>query len=159
MPFYLRTGKRMQERVTEVVVHFAEVPHSIFDAGSTLQPNRMVIRLQPAESVRLTLMVKQPGEGMKLKPLSLALDLDSAFTTRRAEAYERLLLDVIRGRLALFVRRDELQCVDLGRSDPGSVRQQDEGPRPYTAGTWGPAASSAFMAGLPACAWKRLCPG
>ncbi len=147
VPFYLRTGKRMQERVTEVVIHFAEVPHSIFDTGSTLQPNRMVIRLQPAESVRLTLMVKQPGEGMKLKPLSLALDLDSAFTTRRAEAYERLLLDVIRGRLALFVRRDELQAAWTW-VDPilEAWRQQDEGPRPYTAGTWGPAASSAFMA-------------
>ncbi|SPR98761.1 glucose-6-phosphate dehydrogenase [Cupriavidus taiwanensis] len=147
VPFYLRTGKRMQERVTEVVIHFAEVPHSIFDPGSTLQPNRMVIRLQPEESVRLTLMVKQPGEGMRLKPLSLALNLDSAFTTRRAEAYERLLLDVIRGRLALFVRRDELQAAWTW-VDPilEAWRAQDEGPRPYTSGTWGPAASSAFMA-------------
>ncbi|QBY51984.1 glucose-6-phosphate dehydrogenase [Cupriavidus oxalaticus] len=147
VPFYLRTGKRMQERVTEVVIQFAGVPHSIFDPGSTLRANRMVIRLQPEESVRLMLMVKQPGEGMKLKPLSLALNLDSAFTTRRAEAYERLLLDVIRGRLALFVRRDELQAAWTW-VDPilEAWRHQDEGPRPYTAGTWGPAASSAFMA-------------
>ena len=92
-------------------------------------------------------MVKEPGSGMRLRPLALDLDLQSAFTTRRAEAYERLLVDVVRGRLTHFMRRDELEAA-WNWIDP--IQQGwaalEEAPRPYTAGTWGPAASSALVA-------------
>ena len=107
MPFYLRTGKRMQARVAEIVIHFRDVPHAIFPRPLGLSPqNRLVIRLQPEESIRLYFLVKQPGDTVTLTQTSLDLDLANSFA-RRAGAYERLLLDVIRGRLGLFVRRDE----------------------------------------------------
>lgn len=145
VPFYLRTGKRMQERLAEIVVNFREVPHSIFGAHAT-RPNRLVIRLQPNESVRLYLMAKEPGDQMKLAPVYLDLDFRESFHTRAPEPYERLLKDVIRGDLSLFVRADELRTawkwvepiLDAWENSP-------DGPKSYTAGTWGPAASSALL--------------
>ena len=91
-------------------------------------------------------MAKEPGSGMRLRPVSLNLDLESAFAARRAEAYERLLMDVIRGDLSLFVRRDE-QAAAWRWVEPilDTWENNPEGPKPYTAGTWGPAASSALL--------------
>ena len=149
VPFFLRTGKRLQERRSEIIVEFAEPPFSIFgeNHGSAVGPNRLLITLQPEESVRLQMMAKEPGSGMTMRPVFLDLDLESAFTERRAEAYERLLIDVVKGRLTHFMRRDELEAA-WRWTDPilqGWQRLADK-PRPYPAGSWGPAASSALVA-------------
>ncbi len=148
VPFFLRTGKRMQERVSEIVLNFAEVPHSIFQNGhAPLQPNKLVISLQGSDAVRLHLMAKEPGDGTHLQPVSLDFNFERSFARRRADAYERLLLDLIRGRQTLFVRRDEVEAA-WSWVEPiiDGWKQLGDRPRPYVAGTWGPAASSALMA-------------
>lgn len=146
VPFYLRTGKRMQERVAEVVVNFREVPHSIFSESSMPMPNRLVITLQPDEGVELYLMAKSPGDDMQLRPVALNLDFAQTFTSRKADAYERLLMDCLRGKLTLFMRRDEVNAA-WRWIEPilDAWEQQGERPKTYTAGTWGPAASSALV--------------
>ncbi len=147
VPFYLRTGKRLQERAAEIVVNFRDVPHSIFDRTySTGHPNRLVIKLQPDEGVRLHMLAKSPGDRMQLRPVSLDLDFAEAFQQRPADAYERLLMDVLRGRLTLFMRRDELYAA-WRWIEPilEAWHESAEPPKPYTAGTWGPAASSALL--------------
>nr|WP_144827769.1 glucose-6-phosphate dehydrogenase [Cupriavidus gilardii] len=147
VPFYLRTGKRMQSRVAEIVIHFRDVPHAIFPRPMTVSPqNRLVIRLQPEESIRLYFLVKQPGDTVALTPTSLDLDFANSFKVRRAGAYERLLLDVIRGRLGLFVRRDEqVQAWRWVEPIIDTWAESALPPKPYTAGTWGPAAATALL--------------
>ena len=147
VPFYLRTGKRLQDRLTELVVTFDEVPHPIFEKPPTTSTaNELVIRLQPEESIMLTILAKNPGEGMRLKPVSLALDLGETFKTRSLDAYERLLMDTVKGNLTLFMRRDELDAA-WAWIDPirAGWAQHDERPKSYIAGSWGPAASSALI--------------
>ncbi|MGB6309101.1 MAG: glucose-6-phosphate dehydrogenase [Steroidobacteraceae bacterium] len=154
VPFYLRTGKRLQDRLTELVVTFDEVPHPIFEnPASTRTANELVIRLQPDESITMTILAKNPGEGMRLKPVSLALDLGETFKTRSLDAYERLLMDTVKGNLTLFMRRDELDAA-WAWIDPirAGWEQYDERPKAYIAGSWGPAASSA-MIGRDGFAW------
>jgi glucose-6-phosphate 1-dehydrogenase len=150
VPFYLRTGKRLAERRSEIVVQFKNVPHNIFsDRGGRLRSNRLVIRLQPEEYVRLQVMAKEPGldrGGIVLREVNLDLSLTTAFAkARRRIAYERLLLDLIEGEQTLFVRRDEVEAqwkwVD-------AIRQVwatgDEEVKPYAAGGWGPNAAIAL---------------
>jgi glucose-6-phosphate 1-dehydrogenase len=147
VPFYLRTGKRLQDRLTELVVTFDEVPHPIFEMpNATRTANELVIRLQPDESITMTILAKNPGEGMRLKPVSLSLDLGETFKTRSLDAYERLLMDTVKGNLTLFMRRDELDAA-WAWIDPirAGWEQYDEGPKIYIAGTWGPASSSAML--------------
>lgn len=156
VPFYLRTGKRLQERLAEIVVNFRTVPHSIFGTGDgSPAHNRLVIRLQPDDSLTLQLQAKTPGESMRLQPISLNLEFADTNAARRLDAYERLLTDVIRGRLALFVRRDELEAA-WGWIEPILAGWAELGvaPKPYTAGTWGPAASSALI-GRDGRAWRE----
>jgi glucose-6-phosphate 1-dehydrogenase len=148
VPFFLRTGKRMQMRHSEIIIEFAEPPFSIFSGQpSASHPNRLIITLQPEESIQLEMMAKEPGSGMKMRPVFLNLDLQSAFTERRAEAYERLLIDVLKGRLTHFMRRDELEAA-WKWADPilEGWKQLNDKPKPYPAGSWGPAASSALVA-------------
>lgn len=146
VPFYLRTGKRMQERMAEIVINFRQVPHSIFQQPTETTSNRLVIQLQPEESVKMYLLAKQPGDQMKLKSVHLDLDFDEMFKARRPDAYERLLTDVIRGRLTLFMRRDELdEAWKWVEPILDAWEGSDEPPKQYTAGTWGPAASSALL--------------
>ncbi|GAB7536419.1 glucose-6-phosphate dehydrogenase [Burkholderia sp. 3C] len=147
VPFFLRTGKRLQKRQSEIVIEFADLPFSIIPDGPRHYSNRLVIQLQPEESIQLQMLAKEPGSGMNMVPVSLNLDLQQAIPERRAEAYERLLIDVIRGRLTHFMRRDELEAawtwvepILEGWQQPG------DRPRLYTAGTFGPAASSALLA-------------
>ena len=146
VPFYLRTGKRLQDRVTELVVTFDEVPHPIFEKPPSHTANELVIRLQPDESITLTVLAKNPGEGMRLKPVSLSLDLGETFKTPSLDAYERLLMDTVKGNLTLFMRRDELDAawrwIDPIRA---GWEKFDEKPKAYVAGSWGPAASSAMI--------------
>jgi glucose-6-phosphate 1-dehydrogenase len=147
VPFYLRTGKRLQERLTELVVTFDDVPHPIFETPPPSEAaNLLVIRLQPDESITLTVLAKNPGEGMRLKPVSLALDLGETFKTPSLDAYERLLMDTVKGNLTLFMRRDELDAA-WRWIDPiiAGWRQYDEKPKSYIAGSWGPAAASALI--------------
>ena len=150
IPFYLRTGKRLPSRQSEIFIQFKGVPHSIFDTkGAVLQPNKLVIRLQPDENVRLLLMSKEPGldrEGIRLREVPLDISMPNAFAdTRRRIAYERLLLDLVEGDQTLFVRRDEVEAqwewVDAIRDGWAANGMK---PRPYTAGTWGPSAAIAL---------------
>ncbi|MFZ5491363.1 MAG: glucose-6-phosphate dehydrogenase [Pseudomonadota bacterium] len=147
VPFFLRTGKRLPERMAEIVVNFRPVPHAILPlSAASGEPNRLIIRLQPDEGVKLFLLVKVPGEGMRVKPVALDLDFAETFKHRQWEAYERLLNEVIHGNLTLFMRRDELAAA-WRWVDPilDGWRALDEPPKPYTAGTWGPAAASALI--------------
>ncbi len=156
VPFYLRTGKRMQERLAEIVINFAPVPHSIFERSTSgAVHNRLVIQLQPDEGLSLRLMAKTPGEGMKLQEIDLNLSFTETAKSRRLDAYERLLMDVIKGRLTLFMRRDELEAAWMW-VEPilAGWNALAEPPKPYTAGTWGPAASSALV-GRNGCAWAE----
>ncbi len=150
VPFYLRTGKRLPERVTEIVVQFAHVPHSIFARkGAKTIPNRLVIGIQPEENLNLSVMAKMPGldrEGIRLRSVPLDIAMPDAFTgTHRRIAYERLLLDLIEGDQTLFVRRDEVeaqwQWIDAIRAN---WEEDGRRPKPYTAGSWGPSAAIAL---------------
>jgi glucose-6-phosphate 1-dehydrogenase len=148
VPFYLRTGKRLPERATEIVVQFRSVPHSIFK-GARMQPNRLVIGIQPEENITLSLMAKVPGldrEGMSLRSVPLDIAMPDAFTgTHKRIAYERLLLDLIEGKQTLFVRRDEVEA-QWAWIDAIRAEWQREGlqPKPYNAGSWGPSAAIAL---------------
>jgi glucose-6-phosphate 1-dehydrogenase len=156
VPFYLRTGKRLQEKQSEIVITFEDVPHSIYEQPDGPQGlNRLVIQLQPVESINLTVRAKSPGEGMRLKPVDLSLDFADAFKTRQLDAYERLLTDVIKGVLTLFMRRDELDAAWTW-IDPihEAWRAFDERPKAYTAGSWGPAAASTLI-GKDGFAWRN----
>ncbi len=146
VPFYLRTGKRLQEQIGDIVIHFEDVPLSIFERGATASANRLVISLQPRDSITLTILAKTPGETMRLRPVDLRLDMAESAKTPQLDAYERLLTDVIKGNLTLFMRRDELD-VAWRWIDPirDAWAQSDERPKSYTAGSWGPAASSALI--------------
>ena len=144
VPFYLRTGKRMPRRSTEIYLQFRAVPHSIFaNAGARVEPNALVIRLQPDEHIELRLMSKTPGldrAGLQLSQVALDLDMQEEFGThRRRLAYERLYLDALEGNGTLFVRRDETeaawQWVDAIHD---SWRHAGVAPKAYPAGTWGP---------------------
>ena len=150
VPFYLRTGKRMPTRHSEIAIQFKAVPHSMFASrGGLLQPNMLIIRLQPEEYVQLLVMAKEPGldrDGIRLREVPLNLSLDAEFAgTRRRIAYERLLLDLIEGDPTLFVRRDEVEAqwewIDAIRA--GWVAN-DMKPKPYGSGTWGPSAAIAL---------------
>ena len=150
VPFYLRTGKRLPERVTEIVVQFRCIPFSIFEGkGAKTQPNRLVIGIQPEENVHLSLMAKVPGldrEGIRLRPVPLDISMPDAFAGAvRRIAYERLLLDLIVGDQTLFVRRDEVEAqwewIDAIRAGWAG---QGLTPKSYTAGSWGPSAAIAL---------------
>jgi glucose-6-phosphate 1-dehydrogenase len=148
MPFYLRTGKRLPVRTSEIVIQFRRIPHSIFAAiGEVVQPNRMVLRLQPDEGVQLVLMSKEPGPGgMRLRPTPLNLSFAETFGVRYPDAYERLLMDVMRGNPALFMRRDEVEAA-WAWVEPilEAWRDDGEAPKPYTSGSWGPSAAIALI--------------
>lgn len=147
VPFFLRTGKRLRERRSEIVIEFADMPFSIIPRGPESYANRLVIRLQPEESIQLQMLAKEPGSGLHVLPVSLNLDLQQALAGRRAEAYERLLVDVIRGRLTHFMRCDELEAA-WAWVEPilDGWKALNEKPHSYIAGTYGPAAAAALIA-------------
>ena len=147
VPFFLRTGKRLPERRTQIDIQFKPLPHSIFSnaAKDDLTANRLVIDLQPDEDITLLLMNRRPGlAGTRLKAMPLSLSLDDG--GRRRIAYERLFLDVLKGDQGLFVRRDEVElawawidAVEGAWADLGAP------PRPYAAGSWGPHGAFALL--------------
>jgi glucose-6-phosphate 1-dehydrogenase len=153
VPFYIRTGKRLAGRDARIVVNFRPTPHAIFNSNVDLA-NRLVINLQPKDGLELHLLAQGQNNrqsrnvaAQSLAPVQLDLDFDKRFGSERVGAYERLLLDVIDGRLNLFVRSDEQEeawrwvepMIDHWAADV-------QGPRLYAAGTWGPSASSAMIA-------------
>ena len=148
VPFYLRTGKRLADRLSEIVVAFRPIPHSIFPPGSgEIHANRLVIRLQPDEAVKQWIMIKDPGPGgMRLRHTPLDMTFADTFDHRHPDAYERLLLDVIRGNQTLFMRRDEVEAA-WAWIDPilQAWAHADTAPYGYTSGTWGPSASIALV--------------
>jgi glucose-6-phosphate 1-dehydrogenase len=150
VPFYLRTGKRMSERDTEIFIQFKGVPHNIFGtSGGAARPNQLIIGLQPEETIRLTLMTKMPGldrHGMRLREIPLDIGLANAFSEyRRRIAYERLLLDLIEGDPTLFVRRDEVEAqwawIDHIRAGWAEASMT---PEPYAVGSSGPTSAIAL---------------
>ena len=148
VPFYLRTGKRLKQKYSEIVIQFKEVPFSIFpELCDTRNANRLSIRLQPDEGVKLGLMLKDPGPGdFALRPVSLDLSFADDNGARYPDAYERLLIEVIRGNPALFMRRDEVEFA--WRWIDGIIAGWQESRQPvegYVAGTWGPTASSLLL--------------
>ena len=159
VPFYIRTGKRLAQRDARIVVSFRPTPHAIYQTpvGAV---NKLVIHLQPKDGLELHLLA-QGQDGRRgpqlLQPVHLDLDFDKRFGSERVGAYEKLLLDVIDGRLNLFVRADEQE--EAWRwVEPilGHWAQDPTGPRPYGAGTWGPSAASAMIARDGHC-WSEEC--
>ncbi|WP_199288482.1 glucose-6-phosphate dehydrogenase [Hyphomonas pacifica] len=146
VPFYLRTGKRMAHRHSDIVINFKHVPHSLFGEGNDIA-NRLVIRLQPDEGVRLFVQIKEPGPGgLRVKSLPLNLSYAESFTVRYPDAYERLLMDVVRGNLSLFMRKDEVEAA--WRWVDGLIEAWEasgEKPEAYAAGTDGPLAAAMMM--------------
>jgi glucose-6-phosphate 1-dehydrogenase len=148
VPFYLRTGKRLPERVSEIIVQFKPVPDSMFGSAD-LKANKLIISLQPDENIGLSIMAKAPGldrQGMKLRAVPLDIGLANAFAdVRRRIAYERLLLDLIEGKQTLFVRRDEVEAqwtwIDAIRAGWAAAGMT---PKAYAAGNWGPSAAIAL---------------
>jgi glucose-6-phosphate 1-dehydrogenase len=153
VPFYIRTGKRLAGRDARIVVNFRPTPHAIFNSNIGAA-NRLVINLQPKDGLELHLLAQgqdnrqgNRASAQNLAPVQLDLDFDKRFGSERVGAYERLLLDVIDGRLNLFVRSDEQEeawrwvepILDFWKNDV-------QGPRSYASGTWGPSASSAMIA-------------
>ena len=153
VPFYLRTGKRLPTKVSEIVIYFKRQPHNLFgESFSQLPPNKLVIRLQPEEGVEVTVMNKVPGltssGGMDLQKSKLDLSFSEEFADQRiADAYEKLLLEVMIGNQALFVRRDEVeQAWSFFEPIIEAWKSSSEGPEQYQAGTWGPVSSIGLLA-------------
>jgi len=147
VPFFLRTGKRLESRTTEIIINFKKVPHAIFPAADGFEtPNQLVIRLQPEERIRMRVYIKASGDDIELQPVDLNLDFNDVYQKRRLIAYERLLMDIIRGNQTLFMRRDEVDAA-WAWIDPirDAWAQYQYRPKSYTAGTWGPGAANALI--------------
>ena len=147
VPFYLRTGKRMQSKSSEIVVRYKSVPHNIFSDKSSIIPNQLVLRIHPDEGIVLKLNTKEPDvAGFNLEELPLNLNLHDYHEIGHQDCYERLLLDVIKGNPALFVRRDEVEAswawidniINLWSSE--NVPMED-----YISGGWGPSNSDLLL--------------
>ncbi|HWE24176.1 MAG TPA: glucose-6-phosphate dehydrogenase [Myxococcales bacterium] len=147
VPFYVRSGKRLPKRATEIAIHFRKLPHSLFGEGA-IAPNTLVIRVQPEEGIALRFAAKVPGERYRPRTVSMDFRYGTAFAGTSPEAYERLLLDAMRGDQTLFTRKDEveaawklvggiLETVEVADAPP---------PHPYEAGTWGPPEADELLA-------------
>jgi len=150
VPFYLRTGKRLPTRASQALIQFRPVPHQSFPASAVLdwQPNRLLIRIQPEESIVLRFQAKQPGPTMRLSPVEMRFCYSDAFQATQPEAYETLLLDVILGDATLFMRADQIEAA---WSVVTPILEGWESVAPvsfpnYQAGTWGPEAAEALIA-------------
>jgi glucose-6-phosphate 1-dehydrogenase len=148
VPFYVRTGKRLASRVSEICIEFKQIPHSIFDeTAGNVYNNQLVIRLQPDEGVKQFIMIKDPGPGgIRLRQIPLDMTFAQSFVGRAPDAYERLIMDVIRGAQTLFMRRDEVEAA-WKWADPilNAWAENRQEAQAYTAGTWGPSASIALI--------------
>jgi glucose-6-phosphate 1-dehydrogenase len=149
VPFYLRAGKRLPKRLTEISLQFRDVRHHLFEQGpSSPVPNILTLRIQPDEGITLTFDAKRPGGATRIKPVSMDFDYERSFGSSTPEAYERLILDALNGDSTLFIRRDEVEAawawIDRllhcwGRQGLATLPE-------YTAGTWGPGEADVLMA-------------
>jgi len=153
-PFLLRAGKRLPRRVTEVAIHFKRPPHLLFDGARELQPNVLLLRIQPDEGISLRFGSKVPGPDLRIRDVRMDFRYGAAFGGESADSYERLLLDAMLGDSTLFARRDEVE--EAWRIIDSIVlgwQRLDMQPQPYAAGTWGPAAAEALVG--PGRAWRK----
>lgn len=143
VPFYLRSGKGLPKKMTEVTMEFKRVPHLLFPENVDLTPNHLSLCIQPDEAIHLNFATKVPGAGMRVKPVAMAFGYASRFgETALPEAYERLLLDAMQGDAALFIRADEIELA-WQHIDQLTGRGR---PLPYAVGSWGPEAADAMVA-------------
>jgi glucose-6-phosphate 1-dehydrogenase len=151
VPFYLRTAKRTPKRVSEIAIQFHRAPHLLLPDGASQQPRRnvLVLRIQPDDGLALRLYVKAPGPGMRVRPVDMSFLYKDAFGGSSPEAYERLLLDAMRGDSTLFARTDEVEAAwALVTSIMDSWQAAGARDLPvYKAGTWGPAEADELLAG------------
>jgi glucose-6-phosphate 1-dehydrogenase len=149
VPFFIRTGKRLPKRVTEVAIQFKRVPHLPFSyaAAEQLEPNELVLRIQPNEGIQLRFGAKVPSARVQIRTVNMDFEYDTSFSAAPAEAYETLLLDAMRGDSTNFPRRDAVEqswrivqpLLEAWMRDGGATH-------PYPAGTWGPEAADELLA-------------
>jgi glucose-6-phosphate 1-dehydrogenase len=157
VPFYLRTGKRLARKTTEIAVTLKPVPHLAFKQEGSLgvQPNQLILAVQPNEGVALSLVAKIPGARMSVRPVNMEFLYGTSFMSQSPEAYERLILDTMRGDATLFARNDEVEAawtivdpiLQAWKSSPGPIPQ-------YEPGTSGPAEADAILE--PGTRWRSL---
>jgi glucose-6-phosphate 1-dehydrogenase len=157
VPFYLRTGKRLARKVTEIAVTLRPVPHLAFEQAGSLgvRPNQLVMTIQPNEGVSLSLGAKIPGARMRIRPVNMEFLYGTSFISQSPEAYERLILDAMRGEATLFTRNDEVEAqwlicdpvVSAWAADPSVLPQ-------YAAGTQGPQEADALL--LDGHVWRAI---
>ncbi|HTQ09772.1 MAG TPA: glucose-6-phosphate dehydrogenase [Fimbriimonadaceae bacterium] len=150
VPFYLRTGKRLEARISQIIIAFRPVPHQMFPltAAETIEPNRMVINIQPEEEIILRFQAKEPGTGMYLRTASMDFRYQDEFQTASPEAYETLLYDVMVGDGTLFMRDDQEHAawkvvtpiLEVWENTPAFSMPN------YAAGSWGPSAANTMLA-------------
>ena len=149
MPFYVRTGKRLPKRSTEIAIQYREVPHRLFrEAAVDPDPNLLVIRVQPDEGIMLRFGAKVPGLGMDIRSVTMDFTYGSAFSVDSPDAYETLILDALQGDASLFTRADEVEeawsivdpCIDAWANEPAPANPN------YEAGTWGPPEADELLA-------------
>jgi glucose-6-phosphate 1-dehydrogenase len=148
VPFYVRAGKRLARRVTEIAIQFHKVPHTLFHAPDFgMTPNVLALRIQPDEGIALRFTSKEPGQHTILRDVSMDFRYGTAFGSNTPESYERLLLDAMRGDATLFTRRDEVEA-QWAFVDPvfDAWRASNAPPPFYTAGAWGPDAAEDLLA-------------
>ena len=149
VPFYIRTGKKLAKRVTDIAIQFNDAPHAMFtssNGGPPTQPNLLIMRIQPEEGISLRFLSKQPGSGMRLRPVSMDFNYGSSFGERSPTAYETLLVDAMKGDATLYTRQDMVEAswkVVQPILDFWSSRKFDF-PN-YEPGTWGPAESDKML--------------
>jgi glucose-6-phosphate 1-dehydrogenase len=148
VPFYLRTGKRLPKRATEIAIQFKEVPHRLFqESRSDPEPNLLAIRIQPDEGIMLRFGAKIPGLGIEVRSVTMDFTYGSAFAVDSPDAYETLILDALLGDASLFTRADEVEEA-WGIVDPIVAHWADSEPPAfpnYEAGSWGPAAADELI--------------
>ena len=157
VPFYLRTGKRLARKVTEIAVTLKPVPHLGFsqDGATGVRPNELVLTLQPNEGVSLSLAAKIPGTGMRIRPVQMEFLYGTTFLSQSPEAYERLIMDAMRGEATLFTRNDEVEA-QWRIVDPilQAWAAGNDAPATYAAGSQGPAEADALLRGDDE--WRRI---
>ncbi|MDX6675123.1 MAG: glucose-6-phosphate 1-dehydrogenase [Solirubrobacteraceae bacterium] len=157
VPIYLRTGKRLPRKLTEIVVTLKPVPHLAFQEGGSLgvQPNELILTVQPDEGVSLTLGAKIPGARMRIRPVNMEFRYGTAFLSQSPEAYERLILDAMRGEALLFTRDDEVDALWSIIDPILAAWKKAGGPIPqYPAGSQGPPEAEALLE--PGHHWRTL---
>jgi len=150
VPFYIRSGKKLAKRTTDIVIQFSTAPYALFtsdDAGPPTRPNLLILRIQPEEGVSLQFASKNPGSGMRLRPVSMDFNYGSSFGQRSPTAYETLLMDAMIGDATLYTRQDMVEASWRAVEPILENWESREFDFPdYEPGTWGPAASDAMLA-------------